>query len=207
MTDIFAHEEFDDWAESYDASVSIDQFPFYGYRDVMTNVVALAEARPGMSVLDLGTGTGNLANGFSRLGCELWCTDFSAPMLAQARHKLPEAHFLQHDLRMDLPAEWQRPFDRIVSAFVFHHFELDEKIRILRRLLARLAPGGRMVIGDIAFRNQAALDKVKAEAGEEWEDEFYWLVDQSMTALEKAGVQASYRQVSVCAGIFVISVP
>jgi hypothetical protein len=28
MTDLFPHEEFDDWAESYDASVSNDQFPF-----------------------------------------------------------------------------------------------------------------------------------------------------------------------------------
>ena len=207
MTDIFPHEEFDEWAESYDASVAIDQFPFYGYQRVLREVVALAEARPGMSVLDLGTGTGNLAEGFARLGCELWCTDFSAPMLAQARQKLPNAHFIEHDLRMELPAEWHRPFDRIVSAYVFHHFELDEKIRILRGLLPRLAPGGRIVIGDIAFPNQAALEKVKAEAGEEWEDEYYWLVDQAMPALEKAGLRVSYRQVSACAGVFVLSIP
>jgi len=206
MTDIFPHEEFDDWAESYDASVSIDQFPFTGYRDVLTNIVALSETRPGMSVLDLGTGTGNLAAGFARLGCELWCTDFSAPMLAQARLKLPQAHFLQHDLRVELPAGWQRPFDRIVSAYVMHHFELDEKVRILRGLLPRLAPGGRLIIGDIAFPNQAALDQVKAEAGEGWEDEYYWLVDQAMPALEKAAMQVSYRQISSCAGIFVISI-
>ena len=101
MTNPFPHEEFDDWAESYDASVSNEKFPFTGYQEVMTNVVAMAEARPGMSVLDLGTGTGNLADGFSRLGCELWGTDFSAPMLAQACQKLPNAHFLQHDLRTD----------------------------------------------------------------------------------------------------------
>ena len=204
MTEPFPHEEFDDWAESYDASVVIDQFPFYGYRQVLANVVALAQAHPGMAVLDLGTGTGNLAADFARKGCELWCTDFSAPMLAQARRKLPHAHFLQHDLRTELPAEWQRPFDRIVSAYVFHHFELEEKIRILCGLLPRLAPGGRIVIGDIAFRDQAALDIVKAGAGQEWEDEYYWLVDQSRLALKKAGLRLSYRQISACAGIFVL---
>jgi putative AdoMet-dependent methyltransferase len=207
MTNIFRHEEFDDWAGSYDASVSTDQFPFYGYQQVLANIVALAEPRPGMSVLDLGTGTGNLAAGFARQGCALWCTDFSAPMLAQARQKLPKAHFLEHDLRAELPAEWQRPFDRIVSAYVFHHFELEQKIRILRGLLPRLAPGGRMVIGDIAFPDQAALDKVKDEAGQDWEAEYYWLVDESLPELEKAGLQASYRQVSACAGIFVLSIP
>jgi putative AdoMet-dependent methyltransferase len=202
MTDIFPHEEFDDWAGSYDASVSIDQFPFYGYRQLLAGIVAQAETRPGLSVLDLGTGTGNLAAGFARAGCQLWCTDFSAPMLAQARQKLPGAHFLQHDLRTPLPVDWQRPFDRIVSAYVFHHFELDEKIRILRGLLPRLAPDGRMLIGDIAFLDQAALDQVRAEAGEEWDDEYYWLVDESLPALKKAGLPASYRQISACAGIF-----
>ena len=204
MTNIFPHEEFDDWAGSYDASVSNDQFPFHGYRQVLKEVAALAELRAGMSVLELGTGTGNLAVVFARLGCELWCTDFSAPMLAQARKKLPDAHFLEHNLSTELPAEWQRPFDRIVSAYVFHHFELDEKVRILRGLLPRLAPGGRLVIGDIAFQNQAALDQVKAEAGEQWEDEFYWLVDKSISMLKKAGLRASYQQVSSCAGVFVL---
>ena len=207
MTDIFPNEEFDEWSETYDGSVSINQFPFYGYQQVLAKTVALAEALPGMSVLDLGTGTGNLAVIFARLGCELWCTDFSAPMLAQARQKLPNAHILLHDLRADLPAEWKRPFDRIVSAYVFHHFELDEKVRILRYLLPRLAPGGCMVIGDIAFQDQAAQDKVKAEAGEAWEDEFYWLVDQSRQALKKAGLRVSYHQISSCAGIFVLSIP
>jgi len=204
MTDNFTHEEFDDWAGSYDASVSNDQFPFHGYQQVLKEVAALAELRPGMSVLDLGAGTGNLAAGFASMGCELWCSDFSAPMLEQARQKLPRAHFLQHDLRTELPDEWKRPFDRIVSAYVFHHFELDEKIRILRGLLPRLAPGGRLIIGDIAFRDQAALDQVKAEAGPGWEDEFYWLVDQSLPALNKAGLQAGYWQISSCAGVFVL---
>ena len=204
ITNMFPHEEFDDWAESYDASVSNEKFPFTGYQQLMTEVVALAELRPRMSVLDLGSGTGNLATGFARKGCELWCTDFSAPMLEQARQKLPDAHFLLHDLSMEFPAEWQRPFDRIVSAYVFHHFELDEKVRILRGLLPRLAPGGRMVLADIAFPDQAALDKVKAGAGQGWEDEFYWLVDESLPTLEEAWLRVSYRQVSVCAGVFVL---
>jgi hypothetical protein len=36
------------------------------------------------------------------------------------------------------------------------------------------------VLGDIAFQNMIALEKVKAAAGDEWEDEFYWLADESL---------------------------
>jgi len=118
--------EFDIWAETYDASVGIDQFPFHGYRDVLRRIIALAGPIPGLSVLDLGTGMGNLALRLVALGCDLWCTDFSAPMLEKARQKLSAAYFFLHDLRDDLPIEINLPFDRIVSAYVFHHFELDE---------------------------------------------------------------------------------
>jgi putative AdoMet-dependent methyltransferase len=204
MTNLVPREEFDEWAETYDNSVSIDQFPFDSYQDVLAKVVALADVHAGMSVLDLGTGTGNLAERFASLVCELWCTDFSPAMLAKARLKIPRAHFLLHDLREELPAGIPDAFDRIVSGYVFHHFELDEKVRILCGLLPHLAPGGRIIIGDIAFRDRAALEKAKTEAGNEWEEEYYWLADEALMALESAGLPARYMQVSSCAGIFKI---
>jgi putative AdoMet-dependent methyltransferase len=205
MTDLFPASDFDEWAANYDRSVSDWQtFPFIGYPGLLAAIVALAGPRPNLSVLDLGTGTGNLAALFIYAGCDVWCTDFSEPMLAKARQKLPSARFVLHDLRTPLPAEFDRPFDRIVSAYVFHHFELDEKIRILQSLAAHLAPAGRIVIGDIAFPDAAALERGKAEAGDEWDEEFYWLADEALSALTEAGIQAEYSQVSSCAGVFVL---
>jgi putative AdoMet-dependent methyltransferase len=202
--DPFPSSDFDDWAETYDNSISTDQFPFHGYRDVLRRIITLARPRPGLSVLDLGTGTGNLSMLFARAGCELCCTDFSEAMLAKGREKLAGAHFILHDLRTDLPPGLTGPFDRIVSAYVFHHFELSEKIRLLKSLAARLALAGTIIIGDIAFPDRAALEQVKAEAGDEWDEEFYWLADESLSALEGAGLQAAYQQVSSCAGVFVL---
>ncbi len=156
-----------------------------------------------MSVLDLGTGTGNLAAIFAETGCELWCSDYSAEMLVRARAKLPGAHFVQADLRAAWPAELDRRFDRIVSAYVFHHFPLPQKVALLVELTSqRLLPGGRIVIADISFENAASREMIKRKVGEDWDDEEWWLADEALSALEQAGLLAAYRQVSSCAGVY-----
>lgn len=204
QSDPFAPEDFDPWAESYDDDVvSQDTFPFAGYRDVLETVVNLAAVKAGMSVLDLGTGTGNLASRFARQGCELWCTDFSEAMLAKARAKLPSAHFVQHDLRAAWPAALDRRFDRILSAYVFHHFELDRKVELCRELITRrLAPGGKLIVADISFADQKAMQAFARSIGDLWEPEPYWLADEALPAFSWAGLQAEYLQVSPCAGVY-----
>jgi len=206
MDDPFPASIFDEWAESYDRSVTDQQnFPFAGYEEVLATVVRLAQARPGDSVLDLGAGTGNLALRFAALGCEIWGTDFSAAMLAKARPRLPGARLIQLDLRGPWPAELQRRFECIVSAYVFHHFDLAEKVRLITKLAREhLEPGGRLVIADIAFPDQKSLEAVQRAVADEWEDEFYWLADEVIPALEAAGLKATFYPVSAYAGVFAI---
>ncbi|MFN2233764.1 MAG: class I SAM-dependent DNA methyltransferase, partial [Anaerolineales bacterium] len=121
MADLFPVDDFNGWADHYDQSVLHTQsFPFTGYETVLDQVVALSNALPGTSILDLGTGTGNLAVRFDTMGCEVWGTDFSPAMLEKARLKLPNAHLFQMDLRGVWPLQMNRQFDHIVSAYVFH---------------------------------------------------------------------------------------
>jgi putative AdoMet-dependent methyltransferase len=203
-SDLFPYSEFDKWSETYDLSVNNDLFPFTGYKILLEKMTRLASIKPGLRVLDLGTGTGNLASPFASSGCDVWCTDFSTSMLKKAQQKMPDAHFVLNDLRGEWPLELIRPFDRIVSAYVFHHFDQDQKNSILRNLRTILAPEGRIIIGDISFPSKDILETSKFKEGDKWEDEFYWLAAEAVPALETLGFKVDYDQVSSCGGIYVL---
>lgn len=202
---LFPSEEFDRWAADYDAEVGRGQgFPFEGYERVLQRVFERAQVEPRLTVLELGCGTGNLTARFVRAGCCVWASDFSAEMLKIARRKIAGARFFQHDLLQPLPAGVPQRYARIVSTYVFHHFDLGGKIALLSALRAHLEPGGWLVIGDIAFVNSEARWQAKQAVGEAWDEEEYWLVEDDLPALTAAGFQAEFEPVSFCAGVFLI---
>jgi putative AdoMet-dependent methyltransferase len=204
--DPFPASDFDAWAATYDQDVTVNSFPFIGYTQVVDKVVQLAEARPGMKILDLGTGTGRLARPFLELGCRVTAVDFSSAMLAIARERLPGAVLLQADLRQDFSPELNHQrFALIVSGYVFHHFELAEKITILQRLAGLLEPGGRLLIADISFADRGAQQAVRQAAGDVWEEEFYWIASEAVPLLEQSGFAVQYQPVSACAGVYLLT--
>mgnify|MGYP001828490870 FL=1 len=204
-------EQFDQWAHTYDQELqtAADRFPFAGYSQVLTTIWDRAEVAPGMPVLDLGVGTGNLSQLFVESGCQVLGVDFSPEMLTKARRKVPELELVQADLVLDKwPPTLNQPVDRVVSNYTFHEFPLETKLKILARLAKNtLSPAGRIVIGDIAFPTVSELNRVKDELADEWEDEFYWSADETRAALEPAGWQLEYLQVSFCAGVYIFFPP
>jgi len=116
-------------------------------------------------------------------------------MIKQAGKKLPTASLAVRDLREELPAHFPQRFNHIVSAYTFHHFPLYEKVQLVQRMIKEhLHPDGVVVIGDIAFCNAAVEDAFRRKAGDEWEQEFYWLADETLAALSKAGFSAVFRR-------------
>lgn len=203
-------QEFDEWADTYDQDVvqGEGQFPFDGYAQVLDEVVRQAHVRPGAAVLDLGIGTGELAARFTRAGAQVYGLDFSPRMLAAAQARDPHLRLVQADLLGDWQAALCTAFERtrfgvIASGYAFHHFDLPTKVSLLVRLAAEhLEPAGRLVIGDVAFPDAAALEVVRQRWADLWEEEDYWIADETLSACQAAGLQAAYQQISSCGGVF-----
>jgi putative AdoMet-dependent methyltransferase len=190
-------------------ATSADRFPFAGYAQVLLTIWEQARVTPGMTVLDLGVGTGNLARLFLESGCQVIGVDFSPEMLARAKAKLPHLELLQADLTLDeWPLALNRRFDRIVSNYVFHEFRFETKMRILSRLARNHLVGpGPIVIGDISFPTASDLQRTREELADKWEEEFYWLTDETRKALEPAGWRLEAIQISFCAAANILQPP
>lgn len=130
---------YDRWAEIYDHDLN----PLVALEEPIVRE-AIGDVG-GLSVLDLGCGTGRHALWLAAAGASVTAVDFSEGMLNEARRK-PGAsgvRFLVHDLHLPLPFE-AGAFDRIVSGLVLEHlsdlgFVFGEARRVLK-------PGGRAVV-------------------------------------------------------------
>jgi putative AdoMet-dependent methyltransferase len=197
---------FDEWAKSYDQDLEDrESFPFIGYDSVLALMIKMADVRVTHTVLDLGIGTGSLARRLPLPDRQIWGVDFSRSMLDKAQEVLPNAHLIQADLAgHDWVKEIQQPFDRILSAYTFHEFPDEAKIKLIIDLVVNnLALDGLIVIGDISFMNRAAFEWAHEYFADLWdEEEYYWCAEPLTGALGKAGFSVQYIQVSRCSGVY-----
>jgi len=115
--------------------------------------VDLAAVGPGSSVLDVATGTGDLAIEAASRGAEVVGTDFSEGMLVRARAKAPGIAFEQGDA-LALPYPDGR-FDAATVGFGARNFaDLDQGLREMARVVR---PGGRVVVLEITTPTRPPL--------------------------------------------------
>ncbi len=123
-----------------------------GIASVHRPLVDQAGIRPGHRVLEIGCGTGNLAFLAKRLhpDAEVVGLDPDPKALARARRKAGRKAL---SVRLDLGFAQELPyadasFDRVLSAFMFHHLGPDEKEDTLREVRRVLKPGGSLHLLD-----------------------------------------------------------
>ncbi len=206
MSDLNSEAQFDAWASDYDDAVRDEtSYPFDGYSRVLDRVIDLAAIRPDMTLLELGPGTGNLTARLIAAGASVWAVDFSAEMIAQARRKVPQAQFAKAGLMDNYPPEFRQSFARVVSTYTFHEIPLPDKITLLRRLFADyLVSDGIVVIGDIGFPDTTARDAIRAHVGNKWDDEYFWIQDETTIALQQVGLDMHWEQLSSCGAVILV---
>ena len=111
-----------------------------------------AALRPGHRVLDIGCGTGSLAVLIKRqhADVEVVGLDPDPRALARAKRKAERARVsIQLDQgfsdRLPYPAG---SFDRVLSSFMLHHLDVDERKRTLHEARRALKPGAILLLVD-----------------------------------------------------------
>lgn len=197
---------FDLWADDYDKSVGLsnddNSYPFAGYKEILNQIYNEVLSIEAKKVLDIGFGTGTLTSRLYENGIEIYGQDFSKEMFDIAKEKMPKAKLYFKDFSHGLDeALLANKYDAIVATYSLHHLADEDKIDFIKSLLSLLNEGGKIFIGDVAFKTRYELEICKHQAGKSWDDEEFYFVYNEM---KDKFPTATFNQISHCAGIITI---
>lgn len=141
-------------AAVYDWGAPAVFLPLGGLKVLRERALDVLEIQRGISVLELGCGTGALTAMMLHRGVTVTAVDQSEAMLRRARRRAPAATFILSDL---LDFNCDRKFDRVLLAFVLHHLEADARLATLKLARTALKPGGLVGVLDWAEPDNAIL--------------------------------------------------
>jgi len=174
------HWDFDPLSSGYDKTVAESTGVHARYNEVLDLVTDRAGIAASDRVLDLGTGTGNLAIRCAVRGAKVIGLDPSPGMLRIAQKKTPRELDVRYQETLDpflhIPYPDQS-FDAVVSTYAFHHVPPRDKPSAVREMLRAVADGGIWVMGDLIFVNRLA--ERNALQNHDWlEEEYFARLDE-----------------------------
>lgn len=196
----------DPLAAGYDLDVRDEaQLVRAGYDEALNWVARTASRLEGLSVLELGTGSGNLATRLTNYR-ELTCVDISEKMMELAKHKLSHANNVEYTISdlLQFFDVTDKTFDCIVSTYAIHHLTEDEKMFLFEKIYFHLNAGGSFICGDVMFENeQAKQDLLKKYIEEDIQqvihdihDEFFWDLSAARKKWQSLGGKVEVKRFS-----------
>lgn len=112
-------------------------------------LVGIRMFRPskGMSILDVGCGTGSHLELYQRYQCDLYGIDLSPSMLAIARERLGDTAQLELGDATKMPYEDDK-FDLVISMLSLHEMSARTRSGVLEETRRVLKPDGRILLID-----------------------------------------------------------
>ena len=191
----------DSIAVDYDEDVKNEQNPIRaGYARLMGWITAKTEGS--RNIVDLGCGTGNTVLHI-KSHQKIYCVDISENMLRIARDKLRRSHgivFVAKDILDFLDGlERDDKIDTIISTYALHHLTQEDKHVLFEKAYLSLPETGKIIFGDLMFKDkghEAEMKKRYPGLIEEFDNEFYWYVDEEARILESIGFKIEVERFS-----------
>lgn len=141
-----------DWNEYVVAAEMVARNP--GFQELRDLILAKAQLSAGDRLIDLGSGTGLLTLPAAPQVDRVWALDISSSMCDYLSTKAHSAGLGNVETVVgsivSLPLV-DHSVDVAISNYCFHHLDAAGKLTALEEVHRTLAPGGRLVIGDMMF--------------------------------------------------------
>jgi putative AdoMet-dependent methyltransferase len=192
-----------DKAGDYDRWTAAEEGLYYErYNDLLDLVVIRCRVRYADRVLDIGTGTGELARRFvQNRGCRVVGLDPSPAMVDEARRKAAEAGWgdvaftVVESPFLEIPYP-DGAFAAVASSQAFHHLHERHKPAAVIEMVRVLGSGGRLAIGDPMFQNRAGLEAALARWPEDLEEEYFAYLETLEPMFRTAGLSYHAERLS-----------
>ncbi|MER1986720.1 MAG: methyltransferase domain-containing protein [Solibacillus sp.] len=154
------------------------------------DVIELLNVRSGEQILDVGCGTGDLANVLHGLGAEVTGIDYSENMVALAAAKYPQIAFEVADAAN---LRFHTQFDAVFSNAALHWMKTP--VAVIESIHKSLKPDGRFVAefggaGNVQTITDELIKQIRAAGIPYTDEQFPWYfptIGEYTTLLESAG--------------------
>ncbi len=193
---------FDGWIYSYDASVAGEdpeyRDVFENYEEILQEVASKAIG----TVLEFGTGTGNLTAKLVDAGHRVIGIEPNMAMRRATIERFPSLIVTDGDL-LDFETNGIL-IDSIVSSYVFHHLTDEEKGIALIKYAQLLPKNGKVVFADTVFMTEgtklAQIEKERARnyhhVADDLEREYYTQLSVLLDLFKKVGFEGTFKQMN-----------
>ena len=193
---------FDEWINSYDASVSGEDLEYRDVFEKYDEILNTVTSKVVGTVLEFGTGTGNLTAKLIDAGHPVIGVEPNTAMRRITAERFPSIEVIDGDL-VDFETG-NTSIDSIASSYVFHHLTDEEKGIALKKYAQLLPTNGKIVFADTVFITEAAkqaqIDKERARnfhnVADDLEREYYTTVPVLMNLFIEAGFEVTFKQLN-----------